>query len=150
MKKFKFSLEKVLEIKEIEEKIIQKALLTIQREIFETETIISRLSENVTNERVKICKLNQSITTSKDIMLHQKHIENLENKIQFLRENLITLRINEETTRNQLIAKSREKKAIDRLKEIKYEEFRKNYKKEQQLFIDDISIQTHRFKTGSA
>jgi len=150
MKKFKFSLEKVLEIKEIEEKIIQKKLLEVQRQIYEAEAMIITLTEKIALEREKIIKMSQTTTTSNDIMLHQKYIENLDKNIVLLRESIITLRLNEEAIKKQLIEKSREKKALERLKEIKFEEFRKEYNKEQQLFIDDISIQSHRFKVGVA
>ena len=149
MKKFKFSLEKVLEIKEVEEKIIQKDLLLVQHEIAETEKKIVSLKENISLERKKISTLSLSIINAMDIMLHYNYIDSLSAEVEILNDNLKKLRVKELQIKNQLIEKSREKKSLERLKEIKYEEFRKEYNKTQQQFIDDISIQSHRFKVGS-
>jgi flagellar FliJ protein len=150
MKKFKFSLEKVLEIKEIEEKILQKKLLEIQYKIFDNEKKIADSKDRIVAERSKICDLSQNIISSKDIMLRQIYIENHDKNIDYLEECLETLRIEEDEARKKLIEKSREKKDLERLKEIKQEDYRKEYNKQQQLFIDDMSIQNHRFKTGNA
>ena len=149
MKRFKFSLEKVLEVKEIEEKIIQKNLLLVQNQIFETEKKITSIAEKISAERKKVCELSLKLINSVEIMLHYKFIESLNNEADFLKDNLKSLRLNEQKIKNQLIEKSKERKALEKLKEIKYEEFRKVYNKEQQLFLDDISIQSHRFKQGT-
>jgi len=146
MKKFSFSLEKVLEVKEIEEKVIQKNLLLLQHEIFEIEKKIAIIAEKISLERAKVCTLNMELVNSVKIMLHYKYIESLSNETEVYKKTLTTLRINEQKIKLQLIEKSKEKKALERLKEIKYEEFRKDYNKEQQLFLDDISIQNYRFK----
>jgi len=148
MKKFSFSLEKVLEVKEIEEKVIQKNLLLLQHEIFEIEKKIAIIAEKISLERAKVCTLNMELINSDKIMLHYKYIESLSNETEVYKKTLVTLRINEQKIKLQLIEKSKERKALERLKEIKYEEFRKDYNKEQQLFLDDISIQNHRFKQG--
>ena len=148
MKKFSFSLEKVLEVKEIEEKVIQKNLLLLQHEIFEIEKKIAIIAEKISSERAKVCTLNMELVNSVKIMLHYKYIESLSNETEVYKKTLATLRINEQKIKLQLIEKSKERKALERLKEIKYEEFRKDYNKEQQLFLDDISIQNHRFKQG--
>ena len=149
MKKFKFSLEKVLEVKEIEEKVIQKNLLLVQNQIYEVEKKIVSMAEKISVERKKVFRLNLTISHSKDIMLHYKYIEALTKETENLKDSLKNLRMKEAVLKNQLIDKSREKKALEKLKEIKYEEFRKEYNKEQQLFIDDISIQNHRLKQGT-
>lgn len=146
MKKFKFSLEKVLEIKEIEEKVIQKNLLLVQNQISDTEKKITSIAEKISDERKKVCSLSLNIIHSVEIMLHYKYIESLNKDTELMQDELKSLRLNEHTLKNQLLDKTREKKALERLKEIKYEEFRKEYNKEQQLFIDDISIQNHRLK----
>ena len=149
MKKFKFTLEKVLEIKEVEEKVIQKNLLLIQHEIAETEKKILSLKEKISLERDKISSLSSQVIFTGDIMLHYKYIECLNMDVEILNDTLKSLKINEFTIKKQLVEKSKEKKALERLKEIKYEEFRKEYNKAQRLFIDEISIQSHRQKVGN-
>jgi flagellar FliJ protein len=146
MKKFKFSLEKVLEIKEIEEKIIQKNLYLVQHQIYETEQKILTLEENISDERVKVSSLQSGPSSSMDIMLHYNYIDSMTAQIDIHNLELNDLRFKEMTIKKELIEKSKEKKALERLREIKYEEFRKEYNKAQQLFIDEISIQNHRLK----
>jgi len=148
MKKFKFSLEKVLEVKEIEEKVIQKNLLLVQNQIYEIERKIVEIAEKISIERKNVSEVSSTVTKSTDIMLHYRYIESLSRETEICKDSLVGLRLKENEYRLQLIEKSREKKALEKLKEIKYEEFRKEYNKEQQLFIDDISIQNHRFKQG--
>ena len=149
MKKFRFSLEKVLEIKEVEEKVIQKKLLLIQNEIIETEKKIISNREKISVERKKISLLSENIINSMEIMIHYKYIDGLTSEIESLQENLKRLKLQEFQIKKELIEKSKEKKALEKLKEIKFEEFKKDYNRAQQMFIDDISIQSHRFKVGS-
>ena len=148
MKKFSFSLEKVLEVKEIEEKVIQKNLLLLQHEIFEIEKKITLIAEKISEVKAKVCSLSMKQINTVEIMLHYKYIESLTNETEIHKNTINNLRISEQKIKIQLIEKSKERKALERLKEIKYEEFRKEYNKEQQLFLDDISIQNHRLKQG--
>jgi flagellar FliJ protein len=136
----------VLEIKEIEEKVIYKDLLKIQHQILETEKNISDLQEKISQEGKKANSLNQEVKTSTDIMLHYNYIQSLDIEVEHLKEHLDTLKLNESILKTKLVEKSREKKALERLKEIKYEEYKKEYNKEQQAYLDDVSIQNHRLR----
>ena len=149
MKKFKFSLEKVMEIKEIEEKVIQKNLMIVQAQIYENEKKISAMMEKISDEKEKVSTITKNLTHSVEIMLHYRYIESLNNDLTNLKEALKMLRLSELQLKGQLLEKTREKKALEKLKEIKYEEFRKEYNREQQSFLDEISIQTHRLRTGN-
>lgn len=146
MKKFQFSLEKVLEVKEIEERIIQKDLMLVQRDILEKENNIQQVREKISDERIKLSLLNQKSSSSAEIMIHYKYLESLSKKIELLNNDLNLLRHKESILKNDLIEKSREKKSLEKLKEIKYEEYRKNYNKHQQIVLDEISIQNYRLK----
>lgn len=148
MKKFKFSLEKVLEIKEIEEKLIQKNLLILQNQISETEKKITSIEEKISDERKNVSNLSMKTSNSVEIMLHYRFIESLCNEKNNNNDELKSMRLSEYKLKAQLLDKSKEKKALERLKEIKYEEFKKDYNKEQQIFIDEVSIQNHRIKQG--
>ncbi|HPK40874.1 MAG TPA: flagellar export protein FliJ [Candidatus Cloacimonadota bacterium] len=149
MKKFQFSLDKVLEVKEIEEKILQKDLLLIQHEILKKENNILDLEEKISQECITLSVLSQEITQSSKIMLHYQYIESLQKKIDFLIHEITELRSREEKVKNMLIIKSKEKKSLEHLKEIKYDEFKKEYKKHEQTILDEVSIQNHRFKQDS-
>ncbi len=146
MKKFQFSLEKVLEVKEIEEKILQRDLLLIQKEIIDQENKILDNQEKISQERINLSVLNQKGTDSAEIMMHYKYLDSLHKKMEILMTDLKALTVKEEKIKSMLVIKSQEKKSLDRLKEIKYDEFRKNYKKQQQILLDEVSIQNFRMK----
>ncbi len=146
MKKFQFSLEKVLEVKEIEERIIQKDILMVQREILEKENNILQVREKISEERIKLSILNQKGSSSAEIMIHYKYLESLSKKIEIYNNDLNLLRHRESVLKTSLIEKSREKKSLEKLKEIKFEEYRKSYNKHQQIVLDEISIQNFRVK----
>jgi len=150
MKKFQFALEKVLEVKEIEEKVIQRDLLLLQNNIYETQKKIASIREKITDERKKVNNISEGVTKSTQIMTHYKYIDSLNRDIEIATDSLKVLYVKESELKERLLEKTREKKAIERLKEIKYEEFRKEYNKSQQDFIDDISIQNHRLKVENA
>jgi len=150
MKKFIFALEKVLEVKEIEEKIIQRNLLNLQNQIFETQKKISSIRESIGKEKNKLKYMGSTVTKSNQIMIHYKYIDSLNKEIDICNDLLKTLFVKESALKAQLLEKTREKKAIERLKEIKYEEYKKEYNKSQQNFLDDISIQSHRLKVENA
>jgi flagellar FliJ protein len=149
MKKFKFTLEKVLEVKEIEEKVIQRQLQKVQSQIFENEKYIALIAEKISEERVKVNTKSEKVMHSSEMMLHYNYLESLKADMEHYMMANQKLRLEELDIQSQLVEKSKEKKALERLREIKYEEFRRDYNKEQQSFLDDISIQGHRLKAGS-
>lgn len=148
MKKFQFSLEKVLEVKEIEEKIIQRDLMIIHKEILDKENIILELKEKISQERINLSLLNQKGAVSSEIMLYYRFIESLGKKLEYYKNEVNILLLKEDKLKSDLINKSQEKKSLERLKEIKMEEYKKNYSKSQQTIIDEISIQNFRAKQG--
>jgi flagellar FliJ protein len=149
MKKFKFTLEKVLEVKEIEEKVIQRQLQKVQSQIFENEKKIALIAEKISEERIKVNSKTESLMNSSEMMLHYNYLESLKVDMEHYLIVNQKLRIEEAEIQAQLVEKSKEKKALERLREIKYEEYRRDYNKEQQNFLDDISIQGHRLKAGT-
>jgi flagellar FliJ protein len=120
--------------------------MLIQNEIFECEKKISTLAEKISEARHKVCSLSIKLVNSVEIMLHYKYIESMNLETEQLKETIKSLRINEQKVKSQLLEKSKERKSLERLKDIKFEEYRKDYNKEQQLFLDEISIQHHRYK----
>ncbi|HPM01446.1 MAG: flagellar FliJ family protein [Candidatus Cloacimonetes bacterium] len=149
MKKFQFSLEKVLEVKEIEEKILQKDLLLIQKDIIDQENKILDIQEKISQERINLSLLNQRSTDSAEMMMHYKYLDSLHKRLELFMTELKTFIVKEEKIKSMLVVKSQEKKSLERLKEIKYDEFQKNYKKQQQIVLDEVSIQNFRMKQDS-
>lgn len=146
MKKFQFSLEKVLEVKEIEEKILQRDIMLLQKEILDKENFILDIREKISQERINLSIINHKGAVSAEIMMHYKYLDSLQKRTEMLKNDLILLRQKEAELRSELTAKSQEKKSLERLKEIKYDEYKKNFNKTQQVILDEISIQNFRLK----
>jgi flagellar FliJ protein len=148
MKRFKFNLEKVLEIKEIEEKVIQKDLLLIQHQIKENEKIITNYKEKISCEKNNVTLLSSKLIKQIEIMTHYKYIDSCNAEIERLKQIISQLRTKETKLKNSLLEKSKERRTLERLKEIKFEEFKKQYNKQEQNTMDEISIQNHKLKIG--
>ena len=149
MKKFIFSLEKVLDVKKIEEKTIQKQLLYIQAKIYEVEKSILLLIEKTSMEREKVSSLKDQKNSSHDIMVIYKYIESLAVEKEQLYLDLDNLKVTESTVRNKLVEKSKERKALEKLKDNKFDEYKRENKKDQQIIYDEIAITNHRLKHGA-
>lgn len=150
MKRFIFTLEKVLEVKKMEENSIQKQLMSIQASIYEVEKKIISLAEKISRERGKITVKKDAKVKSNEIMTHYNYIESLSVQKESLYIDLENLKSEELKVRAKLVEKSKERKALEIMKENKYEEYKKEYKKEQQILYDEISITNHRLRQGAS
>ena len=149
MKKFMFSLEKVLEVKRIEEKTIQKQLLFVQAKIYEVEQNILALTEKITLEREILSSSQNEKKNSNSIMLHYNYIESLSVEKENFYLDLDNLKHTETSIRVKLVEKSKERRALEKLRESKLQEYRKEYNKEQQILYNEISLNSHRLKQGA-
>lgn len=141
MKKFKFSLEKVLDVKKSEEKILQKELVVLQRELYDKENESKKIRRKINKEFKRKEKLNRKVTNSSKIMMIHKYIQNLQMEFDRTQETISQLIIKVENARQRLLEKVKEKKSIEKLKELKYEKYKKQQKKTEQEFLDEISSQ---------
>lgn len=146
MKKFSFSLDKVLEIKEIEENLIQKDILILRNQMHAQEQKIQGMCEKISDEQRKRDDMNSQKSTSTEVMLILHYIESLIQQKCLYEIELKSMKQKEDELHERLIEKSREKKALERLKEIRYEDYKKEYHKFEQNSMDEISIQAHRSK----
>ena len=141
MKKFEFSLQKVLDVRETEEKILQKNLLLIQNDILETEKEQNHVTNRITLENAKHEKDLRKQTNSAKIMLHHNYISTLQDKLEDIRDRLQKLIEKESHAKHELLEKVREKKTIEKLREMKFEEYKTLEKKEEQAFLDELNTQ---------
>ena len=103
------------------------------------------MEENI-SRKCKNLYFEPKVTQSSEIMLHYKYLESLQKKIELLKEEIKELKEKEKKVKAMLLTKSQEKKSLERLKEIKYDEFKKEYKKHERIVLDEVSIQNYRFK----
>ncbi len=141
MKKFEFSLQKVLDVRETEEKILQKNLLLIQNDILETEREQNNITSRIAQENTKHEKNLRKETNSAKIMLHHNYVSTLQDKLEDIRDRIEKLLEDESRAKHELLEKVREKKTIEKLREMKFDEYKTLEKKEEQAFLDELNTQ---------
>ena len=133
--KFKFSLEKLLEIREEKEEESKRNFTKTQREKQKTEEKLNELKENY----YKYNGINKGET-----LVYQKIKKNylfaLDKGINETEKELITKSKELEIRRNDLVKKQIDRKTVDILKERQLIEFNKEEDRKEQLFIDELAL----------
>lgn len=146
MKRFRFSLQKVLEVRQTEEKIIQKQLAMKLREVLDARKQGQRLQEELQQSLDEKSRMEQGVFNSAIYMNHQRHLESLRDQLFENKQLIARLEEEQEEIRMKLLTKAQERKTIERLRETRLEEYRKEVKKEEQVFLDEISAQNQRYR----
>ncbi|HKL75954.1 MAG TPA: flagellar export protein FliJ [Halanaerobiales bacterium] len=135
MSAFKFDLQKVLNVRNIEEDMAQNKFLKAKEEKKEIEKSLENLKETKKDVH-RYIRNNSSV----EQILHarrflQKHDEKIENHQQKLSAK------KREVTEKQkeMLAKQKKRKVLDKLKERKYKTFYKEKIKDQQKELDEIA-----------
>lgn len=139
MKKFRFRLEKVLRAKEIKEKVKMKEVAAIDRKI---QSLTKELQENNIRSvdiTEKISKQRQGSTNSTDLKRSLAYAEILKKQSVSIEVNLKLAMHEIDKNREELTKINGDKKAIQKLKELKLEKFNKEILAREQLENDEIS-----------
>lgn len=143
MKKFQFSLEKVMNVKEIEEKILQRKLLSFEKSLIDAEENQKSIEIKINEEwNRKNCKKQNS----NDMMIKYNYINSLQLELEEIIIDIRKIEREVEIARKNLAEKVKEKKTLEKLKENQLEEHLKNYKKKEQQQFDEISMQSNYFR----
>ncbi len=143
MKKFEFRLQSLLQLKEQEEEVIKKELATLQRRCCEVEEEIDNLREEKYCIQLRIEKEEEEEIDLNSACNYRRYIRHLKEQIEEL---LIELNYWEEEIadcRGRLLEKTKEKKALVKLKEEKYKEHWNEFLAQEQKVNDEIA--TSRF-----
>ncbi|PID29909.1 MAG: flagellar export protein FliJ [Candidatus Cloacimonadota bacterium] len=146
MKKFHFSLQKVMEVKQTEEKGLQRNLSIAEHTLLEAEKVLLNKQNLLTLELNKLSELNKECCSATDYILHNRYVEALENQIKNQNTKIEYFAENVKKCRKKLMEKARERKIIEKLRENKLKEYNRQLKKEEQLFLDEISAQNSHYK----
>jgi flagellar FliJ protein len=134
MKKFKFSLEKVLMIREFEEK-------EAQIELGKAISVVNELNNKlkyIASERIKS---NESRANSSDLnflMSVENYINGLDFQKEQLLEQLAQAELVVEEKRKIMIEAMQKRKALDKLKENQYKNYKKELLLEEEKILDEI------------
>ena len=134
MKKFVFSLQKVLELREYEE---DKAKLELGKAVAELERV-KRLLQEVAQNRVK-ANLSRKDTTDVIVLMNiENYIIGLDAKKEKLLEELAMAQMFFEEKRDLYTKAMQDREVLSKLKEKQLSEYKKEVLKEEENALDDI------------
>ncbi len=144
MKQFEFKLQKVMETtktrEELRKRELAKALVVFAQNESLLEAMLDRLEEQI--EEYNTRKLKPSMTAS-DLINFSHYTEKLLTDIQHQKKTIEDLAEKVRQHREKLIEITKDKKILERLKERRYEEYRKKLRSMEQKFMDELSIRAY-------
>ena len=138
IKKFKFGLEKLLEIRIDKEEESKRKFTKTQREKQETENKLIGLKENY--EKYNGIEKGESVVYQK---IKRNYLYALDKGISETEKNLEIKNKELEIRREDLIKKQIDRKTVDILKERKYIEYTKEAERKEQILIDELSLYSY-------
>ncbi|MFU7516345.1 flagellar export protein FliJ [Clostridium sp. HCS.1] len=133
--KFKFNLEKLLEIRIEKEEESKRNFTKTQREKQDTETKLTGLKENY--EKYSGIKDGESVVYQK---IKRNYLFALDKGISETEKSLAIKNKELEIRREELIKKQVDRKTVDILKERKYIDYTKEEARKEQILIDELSL----------
>ena len=135
MKKFKFSLEKVLSLREFEQN-------QAQIELGKAQSVVNEINEQLKFIASEIVKSNESRANSADLnflLSVENYVNGLNYKKELLLEELAKAQLVLEEKRAIVVEAIKKRKSLEKLKEKQFEEYKKQYNLEEEKILDEIS-----------
>ena len=135
MKKFKFSLEKVLSLREFEQN-------QAQIELGKAQSVVNDINEQLKFIASEIVKSNESRANSADLnflLSVENYVNGLNYKKEMLLEELTKAQLVLEEKRAIVVEAIKKRKSLEKLKEKQFEEYKKQYNLEEEKILDEIS-----------
>ena len=139
MKKFRFRLEKVLRVKKIKEKVKMKEVADINRKILSLTDDLQDHNIRLVDMKEKILIQRQGSANSTDLKQSLAYVEILKNQSKSIEIRIELAKHEFDKKRKELSKINSEKKVVQKLKELKLEQFNKEMLAHEQLELDEIS-----------
>ena len=133
--RFKFSLDKLLDIRREKEEESKRNFTESQREKRKLEEKIDDLQSSY--DKYKGISENEDVVYQK---LKRYYIQGLQKGIKSAKEDLLTKNLEVDKKRRELIEKQIERKTVETLKEKKYAQFIKEQQRVEQINIDELAL----------
>ena len=138
MKKFRFSLETVLDYKQQVLESLQIEHAAIQAKVRAQEERLRGLEEQHWELDAEFSQRKLEGIAILDAMKYEQYLRAMERQIQEAYEHLAELREQEEAKRNQVVEAKKETSSIEKLKEKKLDAYRKSVQKAEEAAIDEF------------
>lgn len=134
MKKFSFSLDKVLSLRVFYEK---EAEIALSRAVSERDIVKNKI-ENIDAKVLEYSPIFSQDVDMSILLSTENYIKGLKVKKVELEEELISLESKVKLCIEKYTEKSKDRKILERLKDKKFEEWKKAFNKEEAIIIDEI------------
>ena len=141
MKKFVFSMEKILDLREYEEK---QAQIELGKAIADAEKIRQQVNF-VAIEKAKMLSMDISGTSTNERLVHENYLVRLDRQKEILLEELAAAELIVEEKRAVFAEALKKRKVLSNLKEKQLQQYKKEKQLEEDNIVDDIV--TSRFKS---
>ena len=144
MKKFKFSLEMVLNYKQQVLESLQGEHAAALSRLREQEQLLERMWREYRAYNEEYCEKKAAGMTISEAMSYQNGLRVLEQRIQRETDRLEELRKDEERKRERVVEARKETASIEKLREKKLQVYQKAVAKSEELFIEEfVSSRNH-------
>lgn len=143
MPRFQFRLQRVLNLKEQKEQAIKEELAWLKKKEWEKQQEIQSMKETLRGCEEALLKKEEEPFYIHDILFYLAYREKLCNEIKREEEKLQNLQKEIEDTRERLIAASKEKRVLQRLRERRWLQYVEECEKEEQGILDEVGISMH-------
>lgn len=139
MKKFVFTLQAVLDMRRHKEDELKRVLAQQLNQINSAQNHLGSLAENLRDFQ----RDERDFRAQSGDVTHLRHSVNYRNKLKLemlrIGQQLDHMRADADGTRTSLVGATQQRRAIELLKENRYNQWRKHVSAQEQGFIDDIS-----------
>lgn len=149
-KGFKFRLQKVLEMREQKEKLLQQRFMELLAMAEYEKKELEKLYERQEEYRQQLAEKQQGNLEVHEVMNYLSYLEHLADAIE---EQKVVVREAEERAeeaRLDLMRAAQEKKAVEKLRDKQYEDWMKEQQRAENIFLDEISSSRFNRKAGTA
>jgi len=144
MKQFQFRLQKVMETTQIKEEIkkreLAKAMKMLRDNEAQLETLLGELEEHISH--IESCHKRSTLKVS-ELSHLSGYMEKLGQEILAQTKKIAQLADEARVYREKLLEITKDKKVLERLKDKKYEEFKKKLRSMEQKFMDEVSTRSY-------
>ncbi len=137
MAKFKFRLQPVIMVKEIQEKKIERDLALIKKSILQGEEHLDQLNEE--RDRLVSSTPLEGKVRAAEMIVRQDYYRRISDEIHFENSNLQRLAQSETKKIDEALDVKKDKEAIEKLRERRLEEFKREEDKREQILIDSLA-----------
>lgn len=142
MKKFNFSLQKVLEYNTHIQKKEKDILSKMRAEYNDLEQQLHLIQVRYEYEKQNYISVCQKGTSIKNATLILNYIKDLQNQIRLQKKKMIEKQIQIDAQTEKLIEVSKDKTTVEKLRESKYQKYKFEERKSEERFIEEFIANT--------